>query len=78
LLTGDDMKSSVIIFVIGFVLAFFGSIVPLFGLPALIIGVIMMIWGIWQFMITGAWKAGKGVAKGVGRAAGDKRGSGKL
>ena len=60
--------------IVGFFVSVLSAMIPILGIPILFIGVAIMIWGIFQLW----FGAGKSIATGVSRAAGNKTGTGKL
>ncbi len=62
--------------VLGFIIGVGGAIIPVLGIPFVLIGAIMAVWGMMRFW----FGAGKVAAKGAGNAIGvnGKKGTGRL
>jgi len=62
--------------ILGFFIGFMGAITPVFGIPAIFVGVLMMMYGIFRFWFGAGAAVVKGAAKATGTAS--KKGTGRL
>ena len=72
------MGKAVVLFVVGFGLAFWSMFFPIVGLPVTLLGLALMFWGAWVFWFRVIKGAAGGAAKVAKAATGNKKGSGTL